>query len=429
MIDTWESTGLRGTASHDYEVRDVFVPEHRTLWFQEPPSERGPLYRMPPVAMFATFIAAVQLGIARHAIDAFVELATTKIPTMSQIVLADRVTAQASLGRATALVSSARGYLENALQSLWDRVQAGHAPTLGDRGDLWLASAHAGHTAHAAIDMLYTAAGATAVYATSPLDRCLRDARTALQHVCTQEINSAEVAGAGAPGSRCCHQRVDDRLSRRRCDRTPGSTRRGTLSHDQHTRARGGRQSDRARGRSRSCPCPVRRRHCRARCRWNSEGAGIFSRPSNAVERAAAQDRWAGGSCPPAHRGQGLVGDARAENELPQQFQLATAVYCYCYCDAASQADAHRRENLDRLSRFRRPVPGLLASLTEREWVHVRRSKRSHSTPGRTGMCCWLVTRRTPARQTWPTPPWHSKTRSCSPIAYSGWVDTRRWPR
>jgi indole-3-acetate monooxygenase len=109
-------------------------------------------------------------------------------------MVADRVTAQASLGRAIALVSSARGYLENALQNLWDRVEAGHAPTLGDRGDLWLASAHAGHTAHAAIDMLYTAAGATAVYATSPLDRCLRDARTALQHVCTQDVHF-ELAG------------------------------------------------------------------------------------------------------------------------------------------------------------------------------------------------------------------------------------------
>jgi indole-3-acetate monooxygenase len=194
VIDTWDSTGLRGTASHDYEVREVFVPEHRTLWFQEHPSERGALYRMPPVAMFSTFIAGVQLGIARHAIDTFVELATTKIPTMSQIILADRVTAQASLGRATAMVSSARRYLEDALQSLWERVEAGHAPTLADRGELWLASAHAGHTAYAAIDMLYTAAGATAVYATSPFDRCLRDARTALQHVCTQEVHF-ELAG------------------------------------------------------------------------------------------------------------------------------------------------------------------------------------------------------------------------------------------
>jgi indole-3-acetate monooxygenase len=78
---------------------------------------------------------------------------------------------------------------ETSLQTLWERVEAGHAPTLADRGDLWLAAAHAAHSSHAAIDMLYTAAGASAVYASRPLDRCLRDARTALQHVCTQEVH------------------------------------------------------------------------------------------------------------------------------------------------------------------------------------------------------------------------------------------------
>jgi alkylation response protein AidB-like acyl-CoA dehydrogenase len=199
VIDTWESTGLRGTASHDYAVADVFVPAHRTLWFQEPATEHGTLYRMPPVAMFAAFIAAVQLGIARHAIEAFVDLATVKNPTMTQVVLADRATAQASLGRANALYASARAYLESTLQGLWGRVDAGHTPTLSDRGELWLAAAHAGHSAHAAIDMLYTAAGASSVYATSPLDRCSRDSRTALQHICTQEVNF-EVAGRVALG-------------------------------------------------------------------------------------------------------------------------------------------------------------------------------------------------------------------------------------
>ncbi len=122
VIDTWESTGLRGTASHDYEVQDVFVPEHRTFWFQEPPSDGGPLYRMPPVAMFATFIEAVQLGIARHAIEAFVELAMAKVPTMTQIVLADRPTAQTTLGKAKAMHAAAHAYLEATLLALWERV-------------------------------------------------------------------------------------------------------------------------------------------------------------------------------------------------------------------------------------------------------------------------------------------------------------------
>jgi hypothetical protein len=41
---------------------------------------------------------------------------------------------------------------------------------------------------------LYSAAGANSVYARCPLDRCLRDARTATQHICAQELNF-ELAG------------------------------------------------------------------------------------------------------------------------------------------------------------------------------------------------------------------------------------------
>ena len=78
MIDTWDSTGLRGTASHDYAIRDAFVPHERTMWFQDQPTCDRPLFRLPALAMYSTFIAAVPLGIARHAIDEFQALATAK---------------------------------------------------------------------------------------------------------------------------------------------------------------------------------------------------------------------------------------------------------------------------------------------------------------------------------------------------------------
>jgi alkylation response protein AidB-like acyl-CoA dehydrogenase len=194
IIDTWESTGLRGTASHDYAVQDVFVPASHTTWFQDPPPCDRPLYHMPPVAMFATFIGAVPLGIARHAIDEFVTLADAKTPTLSPNVLADKPTAQVQLGRAHALVAAGRTYLIETLNDLWVRVQAGHAPSMADRGALWLAATHAAHSALEAIEMLYTTAGASSVYSSCSLDRCLRDARTAVQHICTQETNF-ELAG------------------------------------------------------------------------------------------------------------------------------------------------------------------------------------------------------------------------------------------
>ena len=194
VIDTWDSTGLRGTASHDYAVEDVFVPHEHTVWFQEPPVHDGPLYRMPPIAMFATFIGAVPLGIARHALEEYVELSATKVPVLSQAVLADKPTANAALGRARATVSAAHVYVRTALADLWERVQAGHAPTLADRGELWAAATFAGHSALGATELLYTNSGASAVYRQCALDRCVRDARTAVQHICLQE-QSFELLG------------------------------------------------------------------------------------------------------------------------------------------------------------------------------------------------------------------------------------------
>ncbi len=194
VIDTWTTTGLRGTASHDYAVNEVFVPTERSCWFMEPPVEAGPLYRMPPVAMFATFISAVPLGIARHALEEFVAMSQSKVPVLSQAVLADKPVANAKLGRAKALVESGHAYVRGVLDSQWSAVADGHHPTMSDRGALWLAASHAGQTALEAIELLYSAAGADAIYATSALDRCLRDARTAVQHICTQESNY-EIAG------------------------------------------------------------------------------------------------------------------------------------------------------------------------------------------------------------------------------------------
>jgi alkylation response protein AidB-like acyl-CoA dehydrogenase len=46
-----------------------------------------------------------------------------------------------------------------------------------------LSIAHAMDSALQAIDTMYQLGGATAIYATCRLDRCLRDARTAAAHV------------------------------------------------------------------------------------------------------------------------------------------------------------------------------------------------------------------------------------------------------
>jgi alkylation response protein AidB-like acyl-CoA dehydrogenase len=54
---------------------------------------------------------------------------------------------------------------------------------LRSRALLRLAACHAATECAAAVDAVYTAAGGSAIYATSPLQRHLRDVHVATQHV------------------------------------------------------------------------------------------------------------------------------------------------------------------------------------------------------------------------------------------------------
>ena len=63
LLDTWHVRGLRGTGTHHFAVRDVYVPEeHSVLAATASLVETGPLYQLPRTLLFASGDAAVALG-------------------------------------------------------------------------------------------------------------------------------------------------------------------------------------------------------------------------------------------------------------------------------------------------------------------------------------------------------------------------------
>jgi hypothetical protein len=136
----------------------------------------------------------VPLGIARHGLALFASLAGAKTPTWSQTLLRDKAAAQAAAGRAEALIGGGRAFLVEALGDAWATANAGDGLTWEQRGRLWLASTQAAVQAVEALEILFAAAGASAVYETTGLERCVRDAKTAAQHVCVTATNY-EIAG------------------------------------------------------------------------------------------------------------------------------------------------------------------------------------------------------------------------------------------
>jgi alkylation response protein AidB-like acyl-CoA dehydrogenase len=181
LIDTWVTTGLRGSGSVDYAVTDLFVPEERTFSFVSSPILLpGPLYRLR--SMFLLNHAAVALGIGRAAIEALLALAAGK-KRVTGAPLREEAYAQAAVARAEALVGSARAYVLAVLDEIWQTLLAGEEASENQRARFRLAIVHAHTAAVEAVDLMYHTGGGSSLYAANPLDRLFRDIHTINQHV------------------------------------------------------------------------------------------------------------------------------------------------------------------------------------------------------------------------------------------------------
>jgi indole-3-acetate monooxygenase len=183
ILDTWHTSGLRGTGSHDALAKDLFVPDHRVLsLLGAAPRIDAPLYRFPIFGYFALSIAAAALGNARGAIDDLSELADGKVAQGSSRVLAERPATQAAVGEAEAALRAARALYYEAIEQAWEAAQQAGPVSEPLRLGLRLAATHAVRTSADVARAMYDLGGGTAIYEDSPLQRRFRDAHAATAH-------------------------------------------------------------------------------------------------------------------------------------------------------------------------------------------------------------------------------------------------------
>lgn len=184
LLDTWYSVGLNGTASCDYRVHDVFVPESHTI---RPGYVRSqvdsPVAAFPNYNLLACGIAAVTLGLGRRAIDELVALAAGKRPAFSSRTLAQSGTAQGDIARAEAKVGAARAFLLDELSQAWACAVDARPVDLAMRARIRLACTHAARSSAEAVDLAFNLGGGSSVLSSNPLQRCFRDVHTATQHL------------------------------------------------------------------------------------------------------------------------------------------------------------------------------------------------------------------------------------------------------
>jgi alkylation response protein AidB-like acyl-CoA dehydrogenase len=183
ITDTWHVVGLRGTGSDTYTVADLFVPEDHSVErsAEARPRETGLLYAFSSSNVYSAGFAGVALGIARGVLDAFIELARDKIPRGARHALRDNNLIQAQVAQSEARIGAARALLLRSLNEIWDDAGRVGRLTIDHNATIRLSSTWAIHQARDAVDTLYHAAGATAIFEENPFERRFRDIHTVVQ--------------------------------------------------------------------------------------------------------------------------------------------------------------------------------------------------------------------------------------------------------
>jgi alkylation response protein AidB-like acyl-CoA dehydrogenase len=199
--DIWNTVGLRGTASDQFALDDYFVRADHSITrdFDRECRESGPLYRMGANTCYQVGFAGVACGIARGALDSFIDVARNKVPRGQKSPLRDNAVVQSNLAQAEVNLRAARGFLLQSMADTWKDLCAGSLITVEQRMVIRMASTNAIHKACAAVDFAYAAAGATAIFESHPLERRFRDIHTVTQQL-QGRLSHFETVGAWMMG-------------------------------------------------------------------------------------------------------------------------------------------------------------------------------------------------------------------------------------
>ena len=170
--DNWNTLGMRGTASNDIEIEDVFVPDERVLANRPYGVIDPPLQVIGSVAF--PIISAAYLGVAEAAFAAAVESVRSR---------AEDPTVRRQVG----LMKHRLQVASWSLDAVLDLVGPDPAPSMDTLSAVMLAKREIALAGIEVCDLAMEVAGGPAFFRGSVVERCYRDIRAAKFHPTTPE--------------------------------------------------------------------------------------------------------------------------------------------------------------------------------------------------------------------------------------------------
>jgi indole-3-acetate monooxygenase len=191
--------GLKGTRSGQFVSNKPLLDSNMAFAMFD--AKRTPLEIKGPLGIGGH--SAVAMGIARHALECFYELARSK--GSRQIAregpLSEHPVVNHEIAIVEAELRAARAQFYDVLEDCWARwIEVGYVDD-ADYLESELANVHAASVARSVVDLTCKWGATSAVFAGSELERCRRDIQTASAHMAIQD-NNLEIYGKALMGGK-----------------------------------------------------------------------------------------------------------------------------------------------------------------------------------------------------------------------------------
>ena len=205
ILDTWFTSGMRGTGSKDIVIKEAFVPAYRTLdphragdgeWTGWDLHQRLS-YRLPLRCLMAWDLVAPIIGMAQGAVD---EFGASLYGTTGHGRTAESMLIQVRLAEAAAEVDAARTLFRHTVCDMLEKAARGEAFANLERARYRRNKTFAVKLCVQAVHRLFEASGGRALLESEAMQRFHRDINAASHHQAINWDAAAEDFGRQALG-------------------------------------------------------------------------------------------------------------------------------------------------------------------------------------------------------------------------------------
>lgn len=183
IIDTWHTSGLKASSSHDFAVDNIFIPDEQAFTLTKPSTfAKEAIFSFPFDALAVVNMACMPTGMALHFLELFEQLMNSKKPLHSDKPLGQQPLVQQQFEQCRNSLQIARTEMYESLNKAWQPFSEGHSASSGDLNILKNKARIAAQVALETVHQLFPFCGMTIIYQDAELNKVWRDISVAGQH-------------------------------------------------------------------------------------------------------------------------------------------------------------------------------------------------------------------------------------------------------